>query len=151
MTNGKIKFKSPVVPLKNMSIVPSQLKMQAYERLLTLVQRMGFPALSERLPAGTLTAKQLAAVYAAAISSEFEHVITQQIYVSEELWQSVCDLKDQQLFIIEQLNKTLPETAMGSAWEDAWKAFLHADANASLQPMVLEAIKKEAKQTHAQL
>jgi hypothetical protein len=134
-----------------MTILPSQLKMQAYERLITLVQRMGFPSLSERLPAGTLTAKQLAAVYSETIISEFEHNISQQIYVSEEAWQSVSDLKNQQLFIIEQLVKTLPEAATAQTWLESINAFLHADPHASLQPLVLEAIKKEAKLVLSQL
>jgi hypothetical protein len=134
-----------------MTNLPSQLKMQAYERLVTLVQRIGFPSLSERLQPGALTAHQLASVYSETIASEFEHNISQQIYVSEEAWQSVSDLRDQQLFIINQLIKTLPETATGPQWVDALKTFLQADPNASLQPLVLEAIKKEAKLVLAQL
>lgn len=121
------------------------LKAQAYERLITFSERIGFSSLSNRLPAGQLTARQLAEVYTETIKTEFDFNISQQIYVSEKIWKAVCDMKDQQIFIIQQLVVALPEGANGRMLETAIDEFLRTAPNGTIQPMVSEAIRQEAK------
>jgi hypothetical protein len=134
-----------------MSTLNAQLTMQAYERLVTFIERAGFPALVDRLPAGTLSATQLSAVFKEAIRTEFEHNLSQQIYIAESNWQAICDMKDQQLFILTQLSLTLSANASGSDLTNAIKDFLAADANASIQPLVLDLIRNEAKKVLSRL
>ena len=102
-----------------MSELPLMLIMQAYERLITFSERCGFKSLLERFPAGTMDANQLQVVYRESIRSEFEHNLSQQIYVPENIWQAVNDLKEQQLFIIEQVTAALPEKSPGTMLEAA--------------------------------
>lgn len=125
--------------------------MQAYERLVTFIERAGFPALVNRLPPGTLSAFELSVVFKEAIRTEFEHNLSQQIYIAENNWQAICDMKDQQLFILTQLSLTLPANASGSDLANAIKDFLAADANASIQPLVLDLIRNEAKKVLSRL
>jgi hypothetical protein len=134
-----------------MSTLNAQLTMQAYERLVTFIERAGFPALVDRLPAGTLSASQLSVVFKEAIRTEFEHNLSQQIYIAENNWQAICDMKDQQLFILTQLSLTLSANASGSDLTNAIKDFLAADANASIQPLVLDLIRNEAKKVLSRL
>ncbi len=49
-----------------------------------------------------------------SIRQEFEHNITQQIYVSPEAWNVVRDYKEQNLLIVNQVSSFLPEDASGS-------------------------------------
>lgn len=128
-----------------MSELPLMLIMQAYERLITFSERCGFKSLLERFPAGTMDAEQLQFVYREGIRSEFEHNLSQQIYVAEGIWQAVQDLKEQQLFIIEQLSNALPKGAPGMMLEAAILHFQESDPNASLQPMVLDALRNAAR------
>ena len=128
-----------------MSELPLMLIMQAYERLITFTERCAFKSLLERFPAGNLDATQLQVVYREGIRSEFEHNLAQQIYVPEGIWQAVQDLKEQQLFIIEQLTAALPQGAPGTMLEAAIVHFQEVDANASLQPMVLDALRIAAR------
>jgi hypothetical protein len=134
-----------------MSEISSMLSVQAYERLVTFADRSGFPALISRFPAGNLSANQLANVLKQAITQEFEHNLSQQIYVAENAWQAVVDMKEQQCFILEQLLATLPSDASGELLVDALKTFLAADANASLQPIVLELLKTAARNNLSRL
>jgi hypothetical protein len=134
-----------------MSNLNAQLTMQAYERLVTFIERAGFPALLDRLPAGTLSATQLSVVFKEAIRTEFEHNLSQQIYIAEGSWQAICDMKDQQLFILTQLSLTLSPNASGSDLTKAIQDFLAADPNASIQPMVLDLIRNEAKKVLSRL
>ncbi len=134
-----------------MSDISSMLSVQAYERLVTFSDRSGFPALVSRFPAGNLSAIQLADLLKQAIAQEFEHNLSQQIYVEESAWQAVVDLKEQQCFILDQLVATLPSDASGDQLVDAIKTFLAADANASIQPIVLELLKTAARNNLSRL
>ena len=129
-----------------MSNISALLTAQAYERLVAFTERSSFTALAGRLPAGNMPASQLAEVFKETIITEFEHNISQQIYVSESAWQVVIDLKDQQLFIIQELVSAISNEASGQLLLDSLKLFLEADPNASIQPMVLDTLKKEARQ-----
>lgn len=129
-----------------MSNLSALLTAQAYERLVTFAERTGFNALVGRLYAGTLTARQLADVFKEAIMSEFEHNLSQQIYVSETAWQVVVDLKDQHIFIIKELLQAISEEAPGQVLVQAINTLLEAHPNASIQPMVVDTLKKEARQ-----
>lgn len=128
-----------------MSELPLMLIMQAYERLITFSERCGFKSLLERFPAGTMDANQLQVVYRESIRSEFEHNLSQQIYVPENIWQAVNDLKEQQLFIIEQVTAALPEKSPGTVLEAAILHFQKSAPNASMQPLVLDALRNAAR------
>lgn len=119
--------------------------LQAYERLITLSERIGFQSLSQRLHSDLLNASELANVYAEAIRSEYDYNISQQLYVNEGIWQAITDFKDQQLFILNQVVKTLPAQANGHTLNEALALFLKMDENATLQHTVLQLIRFEAK------
>lgn len=128
-----------------MSNLSSLLTAQAYERLVTFAERTSFNALISRMQAGNLTAGQLADVFKEAIMTEFEHNLSQQIYVSETAWQVVIDLKDQHIFIIKELLNTISKEHPGEVFIRAVNTFLEADPNGSIQPMVVDTLKKEAR------
>lgn len=121
------------------------LSIQAYERLVTFAERCGFHSLTERLAPGNLDALALANVYKDSIRAEYEHNLSQQIYVTEAIWQAVTALKEQQVFIVERILEALPAHASGIMLAAALKTFLEADPMASMQPKVLEALRAEAR------
>jgi hypothetical protein len=128
------------------SNINTLLVLQAYERMVTFVSRSGLTALSERMQANEMSAQQLAGVYITTLQAEFEHNLSQQIYIPEKIWQAIEDMKDQQVFILRQLKTSLPDNAPAAMLPIAIQTFLQADANASMQPMVLELLKTEARQ-----
>lgn len=62
------------------------LRLSAYERLLILCERIAIPNLIARLRTEEGTSGELRLAMLIAIQQEFEHNVTQQIYVSENLW-----------------------------------------------------------------
>lgn len=124
----------------------SMMKIQSYERLVIFAERIGFKSLIDRLSSDILNAKELGIVFSEAIRNEFDHNLSQQIYISEKAWQAIVDLKDQQLFIINLLIGTLPPEASGKNLSEAMLSLLKADENASMQTTVLEALRYEARQ-----
>jgi hypothetical protein len=58
------------------------------------------------------------------IRSEYQHNITQQIYVSSRAWGVVKNLKDDTLAMVGNAVKSLPETATGLELSKAILGFL---------------------------
>ncbi|MDX2047456.1 MAG: hypothetical protein SFU87_11765 [Chitinophagaceae bacterium] len=127
------------------SAAASGLQLQAYERLTILAERIALPNLVTRIPAADLSAKQLQGLLVDTIKQEFDYNISQQIYVSPQAWQAVSNLKEQNIFIINQLAGTLPQEAGGKELSKKILKLLNADTNASLHPIVLQALRFEAK------
>jgi hypothetical protein len=90
-----------------------QLQLQAYERLILLVDRIALPNLISRLNQPGLSARDMQIVLTQNIRQEFEYNVTQQIYVTPEAWDAVRNLKDQNLLIVNQVSNFLPAEASG--------------------------------------
>jgi hypothetical protein len=78
------------------------LKLQAYERLILFCERITFENLSYRLVHTDMGVRELQNAMLIAIQQEFEHNITQQIYVSENLWKIIQLAKEQMQAHISQ-------------------------------------------------
>lgn len=122
-----------------------QLQLQAYERLILLTDRIALPNLIQRVNQPGLIARDMQALLTQSIRQEFEHNITQQIYVSDEAWQVVRDYKEQNLLIINQVASFLPAEASGADLNRALLDLLVQNPKASLQNVVSEALSYEAK------
>lgn len=70
------------------------LKLQAYERLSLLMERISVQNLLLRQPAGDLSANAYVAQLLLTIRNEFEFNVTQQVYVSDQLWQIILQARD---------------------------------------------------------
>ncbi|MEO6915823.1 MAG: hypothetical protein ABI151_09385 [Chitinophagaceae bacterium] len=121
------------------------LQLQAYERLVLLAERISLPNLVSRINQPELTARQMQQLLTMSIRQEFEHNITQQIYVSRESWEAVTNLKEQNLLIINQVASFLPDTATGGELNKSLMELLMQNPDASLHKIVSEALQFEAK------
>ncbi|MBL0100379.1 MAG: hypothetical protein IPP49_10315 [Saprospiraceae bacterium] len=74
-------------------IIP--LKLQAYERLMMLCERISLDNLTFRLLHADMGSTELRNAMLIAIQQEYEHNITQQVYVSENLWKIIQLAKEQ--------------------------------------------------------
>lgn len=81
-------------------IIP--LRLQAYERLMMLCERMSLDNLSYRLAHPDMGADELRNAMLIAIQQEYEHNVTQQVYVSENLWKIIHLAKDQMQGLISE-------------------------------------------------
>ena len=122
-----------------------QLQLQAYERLVLLTERISLPNLVSRVNQPDLNARQMQQLMLMNIKQEFEHNITQQIYVAKEAWEAVQSLKEQNMLIINQVGSFLPETATSQDLSRALMELLVQNPDASLHGIVSEALRFEAK------
>jgi hypothetical protein len=124
---------------------PRQLQLQAYERLILLTDRIALPNLIARVNTPGLSARDMQGLLIQSIRQEYEHNITQQIYVSTEAWGVVRDYKEQNQLIVNQVASFLPEEATGADLNRALLDLLMQNPKASLQNVVSEALAFEAK------
>ena len=123
-----------------------KLKLQAYERLTVFAERASLKNLVSRETEllQNNSAASLHQAMVAALKTEYEYNTSQQLYVSTPVWIAIGKLKDQNIYIINQLAATLPHTA--SAYELSKIVLEYSmTEKAELNTIVLDAIKYEAK------
>lgn len=123
LDNGKA-AKSIVLPLR----------LQAYERMALYLERIEPNQLVMRIHAPGLTVAQEQNLLLTAIRSEFEHNLSQQIYISNEVWRKICDAKDD---IIEIINTVAAQMEDDSDNQQFAEALLIA---AAPKPVVDQAL-----------
>lgn len=121
------------------------LRLQAYERLVLLADRIALPNLVSRINVNGTTAREMQSLFIQTIKQEYDHNITQQIYVSPEAWEAVRNLKEQNMLIINQVSAFLPENASGPELSKSLMELLMENPKASLHTIVSEALNYEAK------
>jgi len=107
--DSQIQLKS----MENQKLFANQtlpLKLQAYERLMVLCDRIAIPNLVSRLRTNTMTSKELQNVMMISVQQEFEHNNAMQIYTSEKLWEIISLAKNQTLAVIASANEGLNDT-----------------------------------------
>jgi len=122
-----------------------RLRLQAYERITLLTERIALQNLLSRHTNPGLSCRQMQMTLIDSIKQEYEYNMSQQIYVSPEVWRAVNNLKEQNIYIINQLAATLPLQASGMDLNKHIIDYLINNSNASLHNIVLEAINYEAK------
>jgi hypothetical protein len=125
------------------------LQLQAYERMMLLVDRIALPNLISRTNQAGLSARDMQALLTMQIRQEFEYNVTQQIYVSHESWEAVRNLKDQNILIINQIASFLPAEATGQDLSRSILEMLMQSPKASLHNVVADVLSYEAKKLMA--
>jgi hypothetical protein len=120
-------------------------QLQAYERLILLADRISLPNLISRTNQPGLSVREMQSLLTQSIRQEFDYNITQQIYVSQEAWDALRNLKDQNLLIINQVASYLPQEATGIDLNKSILEMLVQNPKASLHNIVSEVLSFEAK------
>jgi len=79
-----------------------QNRLQAYERLTLLCERLSIPNLLWRLNNLGANAETMNATLLLAIQQEFEHNVTQQLYVSDKLWQIISFARNEMVSLVSR-------------------------------------------------
>ena len=87
---------------KNQSVI-TPVRLRAYERLALLLERTHPSAMMLQVIQPGMTCMEAQAKLLSYIRAEFDHNLSQQIYVSEELWNAVKDTHDN---LIKLVNTT---------------------------------------------
>lgn len=122
----------------------SQLKLVALERLTLLTERLGLKNLVSRTEQKGLSAADYYHILVETIKNEYDHNLTQQIYVSPEIWNTVTRMRDQNIYIINQIISSLPPHASAIDFSKSIIEFSNTP-NAEMNALLLDALQFEAK------
>jgi hypothetical protein len=119
------------------------LKIQAYERLLLFCERIQIPTLLLRATKSDSSAKAAASTMVLMIQQEYEHNVTQQLYVSDKLWEIIQLAKNQMIEIVSQVVASIPENASVDELRGALMDYYNKEDRTPIETAKL-AIKREA-------
>lgn len=138
-------LRSAELAIKNRDIA-LPIRLQAYERLTLLMERLSPPSLLLRVSSSDLLAKEYLLMLITTIRSEYEHNLSQQLYVSANVWNSVTMVKDQLIKTINIICAGLPADASAT---DLSRAILNFYMDAEQTPLnktALNLIHSEVKE-----
>ncbi|MCW3082632.1 hypothetical protein [Segetibacter sp.] len=130
---------------ENMDSATRAMRLQAYERLTLLVDRIALPNLISRVNQNGVSAREMQMLLTRGVKEEFDYNITQQIYVSADAWNALKNLKEQNMLVINQLASALPPNATGLDLNKLLLEYLMTDKKGQLHEVVSEVLSYEAK------
>lgn len=119
-------------------------RLQAYERVILFLERTSLQNLILRTQKQGMSARTLQALMVQTIRSEFDHNITQQVYISNNAWSIVKRTKEEN---IKFINATAAKMKDDASSNDLAMNLLKIIANAENTPndVAVELIKKEVR------
>jgi len=89
------------------------IKLQAYERIVLFLERISLESLLVRTSSSNMTAQQLHSALLSAIRNEFEHNLSQQIYMTPQAWEVVRNARSNTIKLINTEAEKLSPNATG--------------------------------------
>lgn len=106
MLENNQKQREMELQIKNSKLI-LPVKLQAYERLTLLLERISPQSLLIRISPHELTASAYHQELLSHVRQEFDHNLSQQIYVSQILWETIRGAKENLIRIINQAAEEL--------------------------------------------
>lgn len=119
------------------------MRFQAYERLSLFCERISIANLLLRLREKGQSVAELKLKLLMTIQQEFEYNITQQVYLSDQLWQIIKISKEDTMNIISQVAEKIDPKAPSEELASALIRFIETQQSTTLDKALL-AIKREA-------
>jgi hypothetical protein len=107
--NDQDKRRQELVLQNSRTVLP--IKLQAYERIILFLERISLESLLVRVSVANMSSAQLHSSLVTTIRSEFEHNLSQQIYMSPQAWEVVRNARSNMIKIINSEAEKMPETA----------------------------------------
>jgi hypothetical protein len=128
---------------KNQQLI-TPIRLQAYERLALLLERISPESLIMRVSKPNMTAKQLQSELLSTIRSEFDHNVSQQIYVTPQVWEII---KNSRAKLTQLINSAASRVKPDSPAINLSKIILEDLMTQEKSPvsLALEALKNEVK------
>lgn len=122
-----------------------RLRLQAYERLILLLERITPSQVITRALQPGMTVYNVQMILIQVIREEFDHNVAQQIYVSPSGWAMIKNAKEE---IIMLINSSAAETDAGGGGADLARAILERWAKLDQNPVqnAIDQLKDEVRQ-----
>ncbi|PSR05481.1 MAG: hypothetical protein BRD50_00865 [Bacteroidetes bacterium SW_11_45_7] len=121
------------------------IRLQAYERLALFMERISPYNMINRVRDPNMTAKDLQLALIKTIRTEYEHNLSQQIYVSAQTWNTVRLSKDEMIKLINLISASLPPDRSGKELSKAIFDYLMQMEETLPTQKALDVINAEAK------
>ena len=120
-------------------------RLQAYERVILYLERIGMDNLIRRVNKAGMGADELQMELIKAIRSEYDHNLSQQLYMSNNAWNTVRAVKEE---MIKLIHTAAAEMRSGSSSIDLSKLILSMVSSLEKPPnqVAIEILKKEIRQ-----
>lgn len=125
------------------TVLPNRI--HAYERICLFLERISPNSLLVRLSASQYSAKELQGILLNEIREEYNHNVSQQVYMSNEAWDLVRNAKEELIITINEAARSLPDDANGTALS---KQIFEIVVNKKVDPIAhaLTEVKNEIRQ-----
>ena len=90
--------------------VVTPIRLQAYERMALFLERISPNSLVLRCYQPGMDLRLLQGVMTKNIRDEWEHNLSQQVYLSADLWTSIREAKDEMINLVNSAAVSLPDT-----------------------------------------
>lgn len=131
--------------LQDTQQVTIPLRLQAYERLAIFLERINFRNLVNRVYESGMTVADLRYALTFTINTEFEHNISQQIYVSREVWRTVLHTREQEISMVHTMAEQLSAEATGRELQMKLIDYLMTSDEGAPGEIALQLINEEAR------
>ncbi|WP_266202822.1 DUF7935 family protein [Pontibacter kalidii] len=130
---------------RNSEII-TPIRLQAYERVVLLLERITPSNLLLRVSPAGQSAAEYHRLLLSEIRNEFNHNMSQQVYMSEKAWQQVNQAREDVVKLINKTYQELPEAARGT---DLAKRVLETVLVNEQDPtaQAINLVKQEVRQT----
>ena len=109
--NDQDKRRQDLILQNSRTIIP--IKLQAYERIILFLERISLESLLVRVSSTNMSASQLHSALVTTIRNEYEHNLSQQIYMSPQAWEVVRNARSNMIKIINSEAEKMPASASG--------------------------------------
>jgi hypothetical protein len=109
--NDQDKRRQEIILQNNRTVTP--IRLQAYERIVLFLERISLESLLVRTNNPGMSAVQLHTALLNNIRNEFEHNLSQQIYMTQQAWEVVKNARSNTLKLINSEFQKLGDKATG--------------------------------------
>lgn len=113
LRNEQDKRKQELILQNTRNVTP--IKLQAYERIVLFLERISLESLLVRVSTPGMTSSQLHSALLTTIRSEFEHNLSQQIYMTQQAWEVIKNARSNMIKIINSEAEKMPAGSTGMA------------------------------------
>lgn len=130
----------------NNSKITTPIRLQAYERIILLLERISPDNLIMRLSNPNISNQDMHASLLKAIRAEYEHNLSQQVYVSNNAWEMTVNAKEQ---VIKLVNMAALQVKKENSSIELCKLILEivVEENSTPTKNAVKIIKEEARMT----
>jgi len=142
LLNDQRKEKLNII-LNNQKVI-TPVRLQAYERMAIFLERISLENLLPRVHNKGMTNQQLQSKLVGMIKEEYDHNLSQQIYISSEIWQYIRKAKENTINLVNTQAGKIDPNAPSISLSKALLEHL-MEINETPAQVALENLKKEVR------